>query len=495
MSETVETGQGMVPPLESIGPHAAINDESNLQGKLGTTSVVLTVVAYLAPLGAAAGYIPFVIGYGNGLGAPLIFLLCGVILTLFSFGYLAMVRQVPRPGAFYAYISAGLGKRVGLGAGALTLMFYILTGVGFYIFGGVSMQTMIQDIFGVDLPWWAYVALLVLLVGFTSYRGIDFNARVLGFIVALEFLIIAVFNIVTIFKGGVSGHTTETFTWSSFTSGSIAVGVLFAIAFFTGFESTAIFREEARNPRRTIPRATYIVVGTISIFYFVTAYCFIIALGAENATAITAGDPSRSFDVAVSAMLGNFFSQFVSVMVVTSVLASELAIANVTTRYFYSFGVDRVLPRALSTVHERHGSPHRAALVTTAITAAGVLAILAAGFDPRMAYGIFSGVLEFGFEVLVLLVSVAVIVYFQRNRASGERRWSTVVAPAITIVSFGWLLYFSFARSELLLGTRTPLISILFVLLGGSLVVGVGFASYLSVRRPDVYARIGRAEG
>lgn len=496
MSDSVATKgdqpSGKEPAATRAEPAGAAKGQ--LQGQLGTASVVLTIMAYLAPLAAAAGYVPLVIGYGNGLGAPLIFLLCGAVLTLFAFGYLALVRQVPRPGAFYAYISAGLGKRVGLGAGALTLTFYQLSSMGFYIFGGSAMSSLVRSELGVDLPWWIYVAALMLIVAACSYRGIDFNVRVLAFVVALEVSIIAVFNVVTLFQGGPTGRPTEPFTWNAFTSGSIAVAALFATAFFVGFESTAIYREEVRNPSRTIPRSTYGVIGVISVFYCVTAYCLITALGTGKAVSATASDPAGSFSAAASATLGHTFSQIVAAMVVTSVLAAELAMVNATTRYVYSFGIDRVLPRTLGTVHKRHGSPHRAALAANAVTATGLLAVVLAGLDAGATYGIFSGVMVFGFESLMLLVSLAAIVYFRRNRGTGETLWSVLIAPVLSIISFGWLLYFSAARSDLLLGTPTPLTRLLFALLGGAFVVGIGFASWLARHKPDVFARIGRDE-
>lgn len=464
-----------------------------LKGSLGAISVVLTVMAYLAPLAAAAGYIPLVIGFGNGLGAPLVFLLCGAVLVLFSFGYLAMVRRVPRPGAFYAYVSAGLGQRVGLGAGALTLAFYLMSAMGFYTFGGVSLHNLMNSGFGLDLPWWAYVAALALVVFLCAYRGIEFNVRVLGFVVALEISIIAAFNVVALMKGGPAGYSAEPFTWSAFTGGSVAVAALFAIAFFVGFESTVIYREEVRDPVRTIPRATYAVIGVISIFYFITAYCLIIAIGADSVVGDSAKDPAGTFNLALSAVLGDAFTQIVAALVVTSVLASELAMVNAMTRYVYSFGVDRVLPKALGAVHPRHGSPHRAAVVTNSLAVGGVFAVAVAGLDPQVSYGTFSGVMVFGFETMMVLVSLSAVVYFRRNPVSGESTWNTLVAPLLSVASFGWLLYFSAARSDLLLGTPTPLTPILFTVLAVAFLAGLGYAGWLASRRPDAFARIGRA--
>jgi amino acid transporter len=351
---------------------------------LGTAGLVLTVMAYLAPLAGAAGFVTLVIGYGNGLGAPLIFPLAGVILLLFAVGYTAMVRRLPRPGAFYAYISAGLGKRLGLGAGVATAAYYLLSGIGGYVFGGVATRNLMKNQLGVDLPWWTYVIGLMVIVAFCSYRGVDFNARVVGTIVCVEILIVGAFNIVTLVRGGPTGHPTAPLTWHAFTGGPIAVAVLYAISVFAGFESTAIYREEVRTPTRTIPRATYILIIAISLFYGLTSWSLIAALGTGKAVSATAADPTGAFTSAIGYALGHTIAEGVSALLVTSVLASQITVANATTRYLYSFGVDRVLPASLARIHPRHGSPHRAAVVNTAIAAAAILLLILGRTDPTV---------------------------------------------------------------------------------------------------------------
>jgi amino acid transporter len=374
----------------------------------------------------------------------------------------------------------------------MTLVFYILTAVGFTIFGSVSTQSSIANNLGVDLPWWLYALPQVAVVGFCGYRGIEFSTRILGLVVAVELVLIMVFNVVTLISGGPSGLSARPFTWESLTSGSITAAVLFVIAFFVGFESTAIFREEARSPQRTIPRATLIVTAAIAIFYFLTTYCFIIGLGPGNAVNAASTDPAGSFVTAVTGALGNSYAQVVSVMVVTSSVAAQLAMVTVTTRYIYSFSVDGVVAKKLSVIHKRHNAPSRAALATIILTASGVAAVAISSIDATRAYGTFSGVLEFGFEVLVLLVSAAVVVFFLRNRHTGESAWSTLIAPVLSIVIWGWLLFASLANAELLLGTPTPLTTVIIGLLAAAFVGGLVFASWAAVRKPDVYARIGR---
>ena len=488
-SEGRSTGEQPASQSEDSPP-----DKKHLRGRVGSLSVVLTVMAFLAPLSAVAGYVPLVIGFGNGLGAPAIFLMCGVVIGLFSVGYLALVRQVPRPGAFYAYVSAGLGKRLGLGSCALTLVCYIVSLAGTQIFGGVAMSSLLKSGLGSDVPWWACMAALTVIVAFCSYRGIDFNVRVLGCIVAVEVTIIVLFDVAALIRGArTTGLPAEPFTWSAFNSGSIAVAALFAIAFFIGFESTAIYREEVRDPSRTISRATYIVTATIAIFYCVSAYALITVLGAKDVVSTTAADPAGSFNVAFSTVLGHAFSQLVAALVVTSVAACQLAMTNGITRYIYSLGVDRVLPSALGAVHKTHGSPSRAAVTATVSTFIVVVLVAVSGIDAQVAYGVFSGISVFGFEALLMLVSLAAIVYFRRHRGTGESVWSTIIAPVLSFVCFGWLLILSAKRVDLLLGAPTILTPILFIFLIGAFVVGVGLASWHAVRRPDTFSRIGRA--
>jgi amino acid transporter len=465
---------------------------SEIPRRMGIPSVVLTVLAYLSPLAGTVGFVPLVVGYGNGLGAPAMFLVAGGILTVFAVGFIAMVRQHPRPGAFYAYISAGLGKRIGLGAGFMTAAYYVLGGVGFYFFMGVSTQSLVETDLNINLPWWVYVAGFLAIVTFCSYRGMDFNVRIVGTIVCLEALVIMIFNLVTVFRGGPTGHPSEPFTWQAFTSGPMAVSALFAIALFAGFETTAIYREEVRDPDRTIPRASYILIATISIFYALTAWCLIAALGTDKAVTATANDPAGSFTTALVYSMGRGFSQFVGVLLVTSLLASQISIANASSRYLYSFGIDGILPKTVGVIHKRHGSPHRAAILNAALTTLFVLIFMISQTSPTVVYVVFNGVVIFAFEALMLLVSIAVLVYFQRNRGTGEHKGKVVIAPAVSAICFGWLIYFTARRADLLIGSPTPVTPILFALIGTTFVAGVLYASWLARRRPTDYLRIGR---
>lgn len=488
----VNRTQDQPPGGGSSAETSSAGGPERLSGKIGTTGITLSVIGYLAPLGAMTGFVTLVIGYGNGLGTPLTFLVTGVILTTFAFGYMALVRSIPRPGAFYSYIAASLGRRIGLGASGVSLALYLVSMVSIWTFGGLVLKPLVQDTIGLDLPWWCYAALFLVVIGFLSYRGIDLNIKVLGVIVALEVLVILTFNVVTLIRGGPDGYALEAFSWSSFTSGSVAVAILYAICTVAGFEATAIFREEARDPGKSIPRATYIIIWGTAVFYAFSAWCLIIALG-SGAVETSAADPSQAFSAAVAGVFGSAARDVILVLVVTSIMASGLSITNVATRYAYSLGVDRVLPSSLGVVHPRHRSPHRALYCTSGIAAVGILAVVLMGLSPVETYSVISGIAILGFEFLLLLVSLSVIVYFRVQQGHGESVWNTIVAPGLSVLMFGGLIYYTATNLTLLTGAAsnlTPVIASIFV---GAFIAGVGYASWTAWWRPDLFARIGRA--
>lgn len=467
-------------------------DRLKLVPRIGTAGIAFSVIGFLAPLSAMAGTVTLVIGYGNGLGAPLTYLVMGLLLGLFSIGYMALVRNVPRPGAFYSYISASLGKRLGLGASGISMCLYLAGMVGIWTFGSVQAQTLVHNVFDVTVPWWVFAFAFLLVIGALAFRGIDLNVRLVGFIVVVELIVIIIFNVVTLVKGGPDGYMTQSFTWSEFSSGSLSIGLLFAVCTVNGFEATAIFREEAREPRKAVPRATYIVVGGSALFYALSSWCLIVAVG-KPVVADSAADPAAVFVNALTGIFGSVASNLVLVLVVTSVLASGLTITNVATRYSYSLGVDQVLPRFLDKVHPRYGTPYLSLLFVSVIAAVIIALTAITGVSPVEFYSVNSGIAIIGFEILLFAVSLSTVIYFRRHKADHESIWGTLIAPLLAVVVFGVLIGITLMNMDLVIGAPsvlTPIMSAVFI---AAFVAGFGYACWAAKYKPGVFARIGRA--
>lgn len=466
--------------------------KTQLEGHMGVVELALTVLAFAAPLASVVGVLPLVIIFG-GVGAPLAFVAATVMLLLFAVGYTTMSRYLPNPGAFYAYISVGLNKTLGLSASFLAMLGYVMIGLGVTLFFGIVAQDLVATTFGgPTLAWWLYSLALIVAVGIFGYFRIDLSAKVLTVVMLLEIAIVLVFDVAVAADGGAEGRSLEPFAWGSFSEGSVGVAVLFAVITFIGFEATAIFREETKNPRRTIPRATYLAVGFIGTFYALTTWLLIVAYGTPNATGVANSNAPAMFTDAMDEFVGLWARDVVSVLVVTSGFAAVLSCQNITARYGYSLGVDKALPSVLGRVHPRHGSPYASSLALTGVFLVGVLAF--SGSEPAITYGWLAGAGGFPLLMLMFLTSVAVLVFFRRSREeiNDTTYWHTLIAPALAIAGLGTALYLSFTNFVLLTGGDRSTAIALQVLIWSVFVTGIAVALLYRAKRPQVYARIGR---
>lgn len=486
-SEETTTDTPQSPDLESRG-------STGLTRRLGTVSVMFAVLAFLAPLGAASGYLPLIVGYGNGSAAPITFLLVSLGLLIFSVGYTTLTHHVPNPGAFYAYTTAGLGKRIGLGSSFLSITFYGLNAIGFYVYGGIAFSQLITSFGGPTLSWWVGSAILFVFVSALAYRGIDLNIRVMALVLIVEVTLLLVFTVVNLGGGGAEGVSLTPFDPTKIgANGSLVLAIVFSLALYPGFESCAVYAEEARDPRRTIPRATFGTIAFIAIFYALVTWAYITHYGSDRVLEAAAKDPAGSFVNAFSESLGTFAGRLLSVLIITSVLASQLSIANVSSRYVYSLGVDRVISAKVARTHPKYRSPAIASVVVAVTFGLVLLVVTFAGIDPTTAYAAIGGDAVIAFLAMLILVSAAVIVFFRRNRTD-ESPLKTLVAPLFGLIVLVPLFIYSIKNLSLLVGADyAGFATVLLIIVFAAILGGILYASWLSKARPDTYRRLGRS--
>ncbi|MEY9534635.1 APC family permease [Sinorhizobium fredii] len=465
-----------------------------LKGQMGPIALALTVVAFAAPLASVVGVLPLVIQFG-GAGAPIAFAAAMAMLILFSVGYTAMSRYLPNPGAFYAYISAGLGQTFGLAASFMAVLGYLMIGLGITIFFGIVAGDLVTNtLHGPVLSWWIYSLLLVVAVGILGYLRIDLSAKVLSVVMVLEIGIVLIFDFIVGRQGGPEGISFASFHWGALDSSVIGICVLFAVITFLGFEATAIFREESRDPRKTIPRATYLGVCFIGVFYVLTTWLLIIAYGVTQAQAVATSDPTGMFTSAMVNYAGGWAGDAISILVVSSAFAAVLSCQNIIARYCHSLGIDEALPSFLGRVHPRHGSPYVASMVLTGTLAAGVLVF--AGSDPNVTYAWMAGAGGFPLIFLMFLTSIAVILFFVRKRSeiTDVSIWQTLVAPILAAIGLGAAVYLSATNFVALTGGDVTTAIVLQIVIWSLFVSGVVLALFYKSKRPDIYAKIGRQQ-
>ncbi|MBA6440773.1 APC family permease [Streptomyces sp. GMR22] len=475
-----------------VVPGAESHRGTGIAGRLGTVDLVLAALAFAGPLAGTTGYLTIIISAGNGLGAPGAFLLTTAVLLVFTVGYAAMTRFSPNPGAFYAYITAGLGRPAGLGASFLILASYLSIGVGFYGFAGLSLNAFITRLGGPDIAWWVCGLLYWITVAVLAYFRVDLSAKVLGVLLVCESVIVVVFDLAVMGQGGKEGISAEPFTFGALTSGELGIALVFTIALFTGFEAIAVYREETVNPERTIGRATYITVAVIGVFYAIASWALITGMGTSRAVSTSVADPAGAFFDVAESYIGHIFTDTTLCLLLTSIFAAHLAIQNVTTRYVYSLATDGIFPRALSVAHATQHSPHRASLVTSAAYLIGTTLLIIAGLSAEEIYAWFAGAAAYTIMLAMCLTSFAVAFFFRRHPQPSVNLWRSTIAPLLAGIAFVAGLVLGTLNFPTLIGGSQTTSN---VMLGAAyliLLVGVVTAYVLKAQKPDVYARIGR---
>lgn len=464
--------------------------KGSLQGTLGPIPIVLMVVAAAAPLTVVGGGTPVGMMLGNGAGFPLNYVISAVILLLFSVGMSAMSRSISRPGAFFTYIGSGLSRPLGVGSAFVALATYTLVQIGVYGFLGEQLRIATVAIGFPSVPWWAWALAIIAGTAWLGYRHIDLSTKVLGILLAAEVLIVVALNIAVFVSGGAEGISFAPFSISEGLSGSPGVGITFAVAGFLGFEATAIFRDEARDPEKTIPRATYIAIISIGIFYAISSWALVLAWGPSQILAAATADPSGLMVSTTTRYLGAAAGGSVQVLMLSSAFACVLAFHNVLARYMHAMASTEVLPTSMSKVHDTFGSPAASSLVQSASAAILVAACALFGMDPILqvfTWG--SGIAVLGVLLLMTLTSVAVLVYFQRTK-SDTRIWHTKLAPALGAVGLTFLTVVVAVNFPTLIGGDAPLAIGLASIILVALAIGIGVAFSLKRRRPHIYANV-----
>ena len=480
------------PEADSVLTPKTDLDHTHLKGRMGVGELLAAVLAFSAPVAIVSGYIPVVIVY-SGAGAPAVYVAATALLLLFAVGFTTMSRYLPNPGAFYAYITAGIGRVIGLGAAFLAVYGYALLGFCAFPFFGLSTSTLVSDVLGgPSVAWYWYALVAWAICGLLAILKVEVSAKILTVAMTLEVLIVLIFDGAVLIQNGPQGRSLEPFGWEAFSSGNVGIAVLFAVTCFLGFEATAVYREEVKHPRKTIPRATYLAVVLIGLFYAGSAWLIITAFGIDNAPQVATDDPTAMFAAAMTEYVGTVGVDIVAVLLVTSLFASALSVQNVLARYVYSLGVDGAFPRAFAKVNQAH-SPHIAVLCVSAVWFALGAVFIALGAEPGILYAQVAGVGGFVVLILMTLTSAAVVMFFRgAAHIKDSTIWHTLVAPSIATIGMVAVVWLAVSNFTTLIGGSMALAIVLQILTWGVLLTGVVTALLIRTRRPDVYRRIGR---
>ncbi|WP_219825585.1 APC family permease [Nonomuraea typhae] len=473
---------------------------------VGLVGVIFMAVATAAPITAMTGNVPIVISAGNGLGVPAGYLFATAVLTIFSVGYTAMAKHITAAGAFYGYISHGLGQVAGMIAGLLATMAYVVFEASIIGFFAYSAHDTFTSLAGVDIHWLWFAFLGLALNTILAYFDINLTAKVLGVFLVTEILMLGLTATVTLFHGGgPDGLMAETlnpagaFTVTGMDVGAVGLGLFMCFWSWVGFESTAMYGEESRNPKKIIPIATLVSVVGIGLFYTFVSWMTVAANGAASPK-IAAEKFAGIFFDPTEQLIGPWAVTLFKILILTGSFACAMAFHNCAARYLYAMGRENLIPgtaRTLGATHPVHGSPHVAGFVQTAISVILVLAFFFAGMDPYVhMYTLLAVLGTLAILVVQTMCSFSVIGYFHLRRKHPETAslWRTLLAPLIGGLAMAYVILLLFQNQEAAAGaaSKTALFTAIPWIVVTLALLGLAAALYLRTRHPARYAIIGR---
>ncbi len=475
--------------------HSGIS-QALARDRLGVPAVLFFVLAGVAPLTVTAGVIPTAYATTGLTGIPAAFIVIAVILAIWASGYVAMTRHIRNAGAFYAFISAGLGRVAGVAAALVALLAYTFLQVGLYGALGPAAASQAAAHLGVHAPWWAFALGAWAVVAVLGLARVDITGKILGALLCAEVLVILA-EIAGGLASPAGGHLAfGTLSLSALTRGGFGtLGVLAVIAVlgYVGFEQAPVLAEEARSARRTVPLATYLALGAIAVVYAGASWAMAARNGQGHVVAAAGQQgPGLLFGLAGS----GFLSQAAQWLFVTSLFAAALAFHNCVWRYAFALGRENVLPAALGRTG-RNSIPRAASAIQSATGLIAISVTALAGLNP-MTWLFFALGTSGGFGILILLAvtSAAVIAFFARD-PRGETAWRRLIAPALAAVLLAVIVVLAVQHYGTLLGVPpgSPAAWALPASYAAVAAAGITWGLVLRARRPAVYAAIGLGAG
>lgn len=476
-------------------------DRALRAGRIGMTGLLLSVVAASAPMMVVAGVMPTTYAVMGIVGQPLLFVILGVVLMLFSFGYAEMSRHVHNAGAFYAYIARGLGGTAGAAASVVALVAYSTLQFGIFGIFGFEVAGLIDQHLHTQVDWWIPAVTGVLLVGVLGWLKIDLNVKVLGVLLLIEVALVSVFAVAGIGDPAGEGVSFHAFNPDTLSGVGLGTALCFCIASFTGFEQSPVYAEETTKPQVVVARVMFLAVGFAALFFAFGSWVLSVAAGPSNVVA-AAGEHGPNLLFALTEdRLGTGFTNTMHAFYVTGMFAAMLSFHNVVARYAFAMGREGLLPSAFGRTNKTSGAPAYGSVLQTLVSLLVVTAFAVSDDKPfgdpsTPVLHLFTwagNVGALGVMALMAAASVAVIVFFVRRGAT-RVQLPRIICSGLAATALTVIMVYTVKDFDVLLGAdpNSALRWVLPGVIGAAVVIGTGYGLLLRSMRPQVHSGIGK---
>ncbi len=350
----------------------------------------------------------------------------GALALAGALSYAELGAAMPRVGGEYVYLREAFGPGVAFLSGwtSFTMGFgaaIAAASIGFAHYLAVLLPT--------GLPAWAPALALVWLLTGIHLLGVEGGGRFQRYITALKIggvLVLLAFGLAS--GGGSWAHLGAAERAAEPRLGVAAVGLIFVLYSYAGWNAAAYIAGEMERPERNLPRA--LVAGTLFVvlLYLAINLFYFYAL---PASALAAEPVLPVAEKAASALLGERASSLVAALLCVSIAGAASSMVWAGPRVTWAMADDGVVPRGLG-ARSRTGAPTRA-LVVQALWISALL--LTGTFEQLVVYG--------GFAIAIFSALAVACVFALRRRAPELPRPFRVPGfpwvPAAFVVATLWI--------------------------------------------------------
>lgn len=398
--------------------------EGRFKRVLGTPSLVLFGLVYMVPLTVFTTYgIVTALTGGRLVDAYLITL---VVMLFTARSYARMSMAMPYSGSAYVYTQQSFGGAVGFLVGWALLLDYLFLPMINYLVLGLYLNSSFPAV-----PNWIWIVASIAIVTVLNIIGIISVARANFVIIAVQTVFIILF--VAFGIATATGHHADALapltgdgSGAAHDTAKLFNGAAILALSFLGFDAVSTLSEEAKDARRTVPRAIMIVTLGAGIIFVLLSYVAQLVFPSNHFTSVDTASTQ------VIAVIGQWLSVLFIAGYVAGALGSALTSQASVARILFAMGRDGVLPRSIfGHLDKRFGTP------VVAISIVSVVSLLAIWID----LGALSNMISFGALIAFSFVNLSVFVhYYLRGKERGGWGWlNNLVLPIVGFALTVWL--------------------------------------------------------
>ena len=338
-----------------------------LQRALGLTGLTLFGITYMTVITVFTTY--GIVNQVTDGHLPAAYVVAVITMLFTALSYGAMVKRYPVAGSAYTYTQQSFGGGVGFLTGWVMLLDYLFIPMINFMLIGIYMNTQFPAV-----PVWVFTLAALLLVLVFNVLGIKLVNRANFIIIALSIVLVVVFMTLSFkqyFGGDQAVGIAEPFALGSGGIGAIAAGAAILALSFLGFDAVSTLSEEAKNPRRDIPRAIVLATLLGGFFFIIVSWAGGLAFSPDWAT-LTEPQIEAAGTTVMESFGTTWLPSFFVAIYVVGAFGSGMTGQVSVSRILYAMGRDGMLPKPLSRLHQRFGTPVVAAIVVSFFALGGL---------------------------------------------------------------------------------------------------------------------------